>query len=297
MVDDLLEFWSGVLIPCNKHPLKSLFIRAAVICCASDIPATRKLCGFVGHSASLGCSKCLKKFPSITVAGTKRRDYSGYDKQIWPVRDLKVHLEKSEEYKKAKTQSEQIAIAKDFGVRYSCLNDLPYFDPIRFSVVDPMHNLNLGTAKHVMHIWQNKGILSNSDFNEMENTVSNITMPNDLGRIPPKIGSSFSGFSADQWRNWVTIFSPIALKNLLPVDDLRCWLLFVRACCLLGTRIVTVDAVSQADSFLTELCKQFQNLYGSTACVPNQYIFKNACWIMGLYMDFGATHSSGVMVV
>jgi len=128
----------------------------------------------------------------------------------------------SEEYKKAKTQSEQIAIAKDFGVRYSCLNDLPYFDPIRrysylndlpyfdpihFSVVDPMHNIYLGTAKHVMHIWQNKGILRNNDFDGMENTVSNITMPNDLGRISLKIRSSFSGFSADQWRNWVTKFT------------------------------------------------------------------------------------------
>ena len=59
LVDELKEFWTGVFVTCNKHPLKSLFIRAAVICCASDIPATRKLCGFVGYSAKLGCSKCF----------------------------------------------------------------------------------------------------------------------------------------------------------------------------------------------------------------------------------------------
>lgn len=30
----------------------------------------------------------------------------------------------------------------------------PYYDPIRFAVIDPMHNLYLGTAKHVLSIWK-----------------------------------------------------------------------------------------------------------------------------------------------
>lgn len=29
-----------------------------------------------------------------------------------------------------------------------CYTELPYFDPTRFRVVDPMHNLFLGTGKH-----------------------------------------------------------------------------------------------------------------------------------------------------
>ena len=103
LVDDLQEFWTGVFISCSKHPLKSLLIRGAVICCASDIPATRKLCGFSSHSAALGCSKCLKQFCSIIVAGKKRRDYSGYNMETWPSRELDVHRQKSEENKKAKT--------------------------------------------------------------------------------------------------------------------------------------------------------------------------------------------------
>jgi len=263
LVDELQEFWSGVLVTCSKHPLKSLLIRAALIYCACDIPATRKLCGFVSHSASLGCSKCLKKFPSITVAGKKKRDYSGYDKETWPVRDLKVHLDKSDEYKKAKTQSDQISIAKDFGVRYSCLNELPYFNPIRFS--------------DVMHTWHDNGILTNSDFEAMETIVSDITTPYDVGRIPLKIGFSFSGF-ADQWKNWVTVFSPIALKDLLPSNDLRCWLLFVRMCCVLGTRMITVDTIDQADSFLKEFCIQscmgLQRVYQTNIYT---FILKNVC--------------------
>jgi len=287
VVDDLQELWRGVFISCSKHPLKSLFIRGAVICCASDIPSTRKLCGFSGHSAALGCSKCLKKFPSIIVGGKKRRDYSGYNMETWPSRNLEVHRQKSNEYKNAKTQSDQASIVKDHGVRYSCLNELPYFDVIRFSVVDPMHNLYLGIAKHVMHIWHDRGILVNSDFEVMENTVSNIITPNDVGRIPLKIGSSFSGFSADQWKNWVTVFSPIALKDLLPVNDFKCWLLFVRACCLLGTRMISTDAITQAHSFLTEFCKQFLILYGPTACTPNLHLCLH---LKQCLLDYGPVH-------
>jgi len=62
LVEELKEFWTGIDIDCKYHPLGKVFVRAALTCCVSDIPATRKLCGFVGHSAALGCSKCAKKF-------------------------------------------------------------------------------------------------------------------------------------------------------------------------------------------------------------------------------------------
>ena len=35
----------------------------ALICVGCDIPSSRTLCGFLGHSATAGCNKCRKKFP------------------------------------------------------------------------------------------------------------------------------------------------------------------------------------------------------------------------------------------
>ena len=32
-------------------------------------------------------------------------------------------------------------LKKNYGVRYSVLMALPYFDPLRFTPIDPMHNL------------------------------------------------------------------------------------------------------------------------------------------------------------
>jgi hypothetical protein len=43
----------------------------------------------------------------------------------------------------------------------------------------------------------------------MEQRAKTIKMPSDLGRIPYKIsmGEGFSGFTADQWRNFVMIYA------------------------------------------------------------------------------------------
>ena len=55
IVHELLPTWEGVVIKSIPHG--DLMIRAALLCITSDLPATRKLCGFAGHAASFGCSK------------------------------------------------------------------------------------------------------------------------------------------------------------------------------------------------------------------------------------------------
>lgn len=62
----------------------------------------------------------------------------------------------------------QKSIEKDYGVRYSALLELPYWNPITFAVVDLMHNLFLGIGKHVMQVWIDRGILNKNDFQVVE---------------------------------------------------------------------------------------------------------------------------------
>ena len=94
-------------------------------------------------------------------------------------------------------------------MRYSALVDLPLYDPIRFPTIDPMHNLLLGTAKHMVSLWIKSGILTQQKLDIIQEKTALISFPIDVGRIPNKIGSSFSGFTADQWRTWTTIISTI----------------------------------------------------------------------------------------
>ena len=82
LVHEMLLLWERIVIKTQEHSIFT--IRAALLCISSDIPATRKLCGFASHVASFGCSKCLKKFPFV---GDKL-DYSGFERAECPVQNM-----------------------------------------------------------------------------------------------------------------------------------------------------------------------------------------------------------------
>ena len=54
-VDEHNGLWRGVLMS-TSHSSAPVRVIAALLCVAADIPATRKACGFVGHSAHRACS-------------------------------------------------------------------------------------------------------------------------------------------------------------------------------------------------------------------------------------------------
>ena len=90
LVDELQQFWIGInLTVCTGSVKQSEIVKGAVLYVSCDVPAGRKVCGFLGHSATLGCSKCLKKFPG--KVGDK--DYSGFDTSQWPKRTNEYHRE------------------------------------------------------------------------------------------------------------------------------------------------------------------------------------------------------------
>ena len=211
-----------------KTDASTVLIRAALLCVACDIPAARKVCGFTGHSSLHACSRCFKEFPT-DVFGEKP-DYTGFDRDIWPPRSLEDHKKFALKHFNSNTRTEQKKIEREHGCRYSILLKLPYFDPIRMCIVDPMHNLLLGTAKHMLSVWKELKLLNSDQFELIQQKVDGFHTPSDVGRIPTKISSGFSGFSADQWRNWTLLYSLFSLKDVLNHAHYNCWLLFVQAC-------------------------------------------------------------------
>ena len=151
LVQDLLELWErGIsLTYCGKE----VTVHTALLCLACDVPAARKTGGFLSHSARQGCSKCTKTF--TYDKDQQRTNFSGFD--LCPPRSHAQHVASAQESRQANTQAEREAKEKESGSRYSELMRLPYFDCVRFTIIDPMHNLFLGTAKHVLkNIWLNE---------------------------------------------------------------------------------------------------------------------------------------------
>ena len=96
--------------------------------------------------------------------------------ESWEARSLTVHRKECLNYLHAETKSKCSEISKAHGIRYSCLMELSYFNPICFAVIDPMHNLFLGTAKHVMGTWTDKGILGKREFRIIEEKSKHLVM-------------------------------------------------------------------------------------------------------------------------
>ena len=42
-----------------------------------------------------------------------------------------------------------------------------------------------------------------------------------------ELSSGFAGFTADQWKNWAVVNSPVVLQGIVPNEHLQYWLLFV----------------------------------------------------------------------
>ena len=141
-VKDMKTFWKGVRVKTNINK-DGVVVRVAVLCAAADIPAARKLCGFMGHCAAYGCSKCMKKFPG---GFGEKRNYSGFHKQSWPKRTKSLHSKYVDLIQRTQTKTARKQLESKYGCRYSVLMDLTYFDVIEHHVIDPMHNLFLGTA-------------------------------------------------------------------------------------------------------------------------------------------------------
>ncbi|GET52341.1 hypothetical protein RIR_jg16610.t5 [Rhizophagus irregularis DAOM 181602=DAOM 197198] len=101
---------------------------------------------------------------------------------------------------KCATEESRKAHVSQYHVRWSEVYQLPYFNSVRFCVVDPMHCLFLGVAKWiVMKLWIDEGILNNEKLKIMQERADLIKFPSDLGRRPVRIatGDGFSNFTAD----------------------------------------------------------------------------------------------------
>ena len=284
LVDDLAKLWTGlVLYTKDKSPV---FVRAALLCVGCDIPAARKTCGFVGHGALRGCSKCLLEFP--TDAFGDKPDYSNFNRSEWLPRSIAEHRKAALKHKAGNTKSALHEIERQSGVRYTVLVELPYFDPPRMCIIDPMHNLFLGTAKKMVEIWKEYNFLPPNVLQDVQAKVDSVITPNDLGRLPSKIASGFSGCTAEQWKNWTLYYSLFSLKGVLPHRHYECWHLFVKACYLLCRRSISKEFVEEADKLLERFCTSFVALYGTNKCTMNLHLH---CHLKECIEDYGPVYA------
>lgn len=185
-------------------------------------------------------------------------------------------------------KTERQSKESELGCRYSALLELPYFDPVRMLMIDPMHNLFLGSAKHVTrNIWIARGVLSSEKLEVVHKRLQGVQLPAYLGRFPTRIESG-STFTAEQWMNWTLYYSVYCLHGLLSSDEMECWRHFVLACRRLCKARITEDDVRIADGLFLLFCKRIKRIYGCRSITPNMHMH---CHLADCVKDYGPAHS------
>ena len=113
-----------------------------------------------------------KKFPTSTFG--EKADYRGFDTDKWASRVDEEQRKNAYEHLTASTAAKQKEIERKYGVKYSLLFELPYYDTVRFLALDPMHVLFLGIAKHTLKTWTALGIINDSHFIIIQQCVNKL---------------------------------------------------------------------------------------------------------------------------
>ncbi|KAJ2912344.1 hypothetical protein MD484_g8074, partial [Candolleomyces efflorescens] len=139
LVDDLLDLWEhGVFLSRTaKHP-HGRRVRCALGPLICDLPAARQMSGFAHYRSRHFCSECDCTMDQINDSV----------KQTWKPKTRKGHLYAATLWKDAKTAEERDLITNKYGVRWSELLRLPYWDPTMFTLIDSMHAFYLRLFQH-----------------------------------------------------------------------------------------------------------------------------------------------------
>ncbi|KIM28138.1 hypothetical protein M408DRAFT_31809, partial [Serendipita vermifera MAFF 305830] len=147
LVEDLLRYWeTGAYFTGVPNFPEPRLIRCALVQLICDLPAARKIAGFIGHSATYFCSICQTSTGQIEDL----ESFNEPQKQ----RESRNHMKHALEYKRWVDEYGMEVAEKKLQpkggpqhVRWSILNDLPYWDPIRCTILDVMHMILLGLCK------------------------------------------------------------------------------------------------------------------------------------------------------
>ena len=273
LVEELMLLKTGVTMSLPDNT--SVFVRAALTLVVADLPAAAKLCGFSFFNSICACRKCDRRFPAL-VPGLPGRDYSGWEDHNWPRRNKASNLRYAKEWKRATTEAKRVSLVQENGTRWSQLHLLDYFDPVRFTVYDSMHNLYMGTTKRILSmVWIKEGHLTKNHLKEMALMSDKIILPfgYDSGSIARKIlvGDGFSYMKAAEYMVFTVCLSPLLLKGRLPVDMYANWMLFVEAVQLMSTTSISKENVTKAHGMLRSFCIGFTRLYGKESLYPNAH--------------------------
>ena len=106
-----------------------------------------------------------------------------------------------EKLRNCHTNEEKNQIQFDYGLRYSELFRLVYFDPIKMHEIDLMQNLILGVAKYAFKMWVYLGYLNDEKLYQLDEGMNRMKIPSDIERITRSMSKGYKSMKFDEWKH------------------------------------------------------------------------------------------------
>lgn len=145
LVDDFCKAWDPGLYVSRtaKHP-GGRRVLAAIIPIICDMLATKQALALTSHNSNFFCTYCWLTHDKL----------NDLDCSTWPLREREDWLRKATAYLEATTLAEREKLVELYGVRYTELFRLSYFDPAQQTDADTVHALFLrGVSQHTRIYW------------------------------------------------------------------------------------------------------------------------------------------------
>lgn len=170
VVEEFGEFWDpGVWFSSTPNYALGRLVRCALIPLIVDLKAARQVTGCASHSAHQFCMFC-------TVV---KDDINNIDHHGWEEIPLRLHKRRALAWKNAATEKDQARLFEKYGVRWSVLLELPYWDLKAFTTIDTMHTALLGNFhRHCTEIWR-------MNCRWVDGLGEELARPFDRASIPP----------------------------------------------------------------------------------------------------------------
>ena len=145
LVDDLIDsYCHGVWYSCTQTYKRGWYARCVLVPVVCDTPAARQVTGHTSATSTNFCPYCILPHNKI----------NNLDKDTWQLRTDVDHRSHAIEWLEAGTETECDTLFTHHGVWHSELLRLPYWSPIKHTMVDSMHLFFLILFKrHCTDIW------------------------------------------------------------------------------------------------------------------------------------------------
>lgn len=172
VVQDLLQFWEGVFFTRTPNHPQGRMYQGMLVPLIGDMLGARQVIGIpVAPTAHYFCTFCDLDFDDIDVL----------EREEWPAKSLNDIRYFSQLWKDAPSELDRRKIFEAFGLRWTALLDLPYWDPVLYTAIDSMHALDLGLFQH--HIRELFGI----DLGAEGGDGSRVSQPPSATKVPKEI--------------------------------------------------------------------------------------------------------------